>query len=80
MIAFTSSRSHLVPGTDVSFGTLKAYPMSAFLDKKVVEKIIVELDGLLEDYKKIIKNGGQFDNDAISMIWFIGRRIDDLAW
>lgn len=65
-IAFTSSRSHLIPGTNVSFGTLKAYPMSVFFDKKVVEKIVVELNGLLEDYKKMAKNGGQFDNDVIS--------------
>ena len=65
-IAFTSSRSHLVPGTNVSFGTLKAYPMSVFFDKESVGKIMIELDRLLESYKRLASDGGQFDGDAIS--------------
>lgn len=47
---FTSSRSHVIPGTNISLGTLKAYPMSVFFDQYSVVKIIQELKNCIDDY------------------------------
>ena len=47
---FTSSRSHLIPGTNISLGTLKAYPMSVFFDQYSVVKIIQELKSCIDNY------------------------------
>ena len=37
-----------------------------FFDKESVGKIMIELDRLLESYKRLASDGGQFDGDAIS--------------
>ncbi|MBR3248560.1 hypothetical protein IKF89_00825 [Candidatus Saccharibacteria bacterium] len=49
---FTSSRSHLVPGTNIALGTLKAYPMSVFFDKKAAANIVRELRNEIDSYSK----------------------------
>lgn len=41
---FTSSRSYTLPNSNIKAGTLKAYPMSVFLDKKEVDRIVQELN------------------------------------
>ena len=41
---FTSSRSHVIEGTNVSLGTLKAYPMSVFFNKQIAKQIAHEID------------------------------------
>ena len=48
---FTSSRSHLVPGTNIALGTLKAYPMSVFFDKKAAANIVRELRNEIDRIK-----------------------------
>lgn len=47
---FTSSRSYTLPGTDIKVGTLKAYPMSVFLNFKEVERIVSEVNRSIEEY------------------------------
>lgn len=47
---FTSSRSYTLPNSDIKVGTLKAYPMSVFLDKNEVDRIIAELNDEIDLY------------------------------
>lgn len=47
---FTSSRSYTLPNSNIKVGTLKAYPMSVFLTKEEVDRIIDELNNEIENY------------------------------
>lgn len=47
---FTSSRSYTLPNSDIKVGTLKVYPMSVFLNKNEVDRIIDELNKEIENY------------------------------
>lgn len=47
---FTSSRSYSLPGTDIKVGTLKAYPMSVFLNREEVERIVSEVNWSIREY------------------------------
>ena len=49
---YTSSRSYKIPHTNIKLGTIKAYPMSVFLNEKEIERIIIEVMQTIEDYKK----------------------------
>ena len=49
---YTSSRSYKVPNTNIQLGTIKAYPMSVFLDKSEVDLITKEIFDSIENYKK----------------------------
>ncbi len=58
---FTSSRSHLVPGTSISLGTLKAYPMSVFFNEDTATRIVQELEKEIEAF-----DGGVIDSSKSS--------------
>lgn len=47
---FTSSRSYTLPASNIKAGTLKAYPMSVFLDKNEVDRIVEELNKEISNY------------------------------
>lgn len=49
-IFFTSSRSYTLPNSDIKVGTLKAYPMSVFLTKDEVDRLIIELESMIDRY------------------------------
>ena len=72
---FTSSRSHLVPGTSISLGTLKAYPMSVFFDEENAVKILSELEKEIEAFTKNPNEGPALPSNAISddMVYRKGR-------
>lgn len=54
---FTSSRSYVLPGTDIKVGALKAYPMSVFFDRNAAETIGNEvLDSISELYNEADDN------------------------
>lgn len=65
---FTSSRSHMVPGTNISLGTLKAYPMSVFFDDVAARKIIEELIKSIDVYEKIFKEYSANDRRKVGII------------
>lgn len=48
---FTSSRSYKIPGTDISLGALKVYPMSPFLTTGEIGRIIKEVSQSIEDFE-----------------------------
>lgn len=48
---FGSSRSYKIPGSDISLGALKAYPMSPFLTTTEVGRIIKEVGQSIEEYR-----------------------------
>ena len=50
---FTSSRSYVIPNTNIKLGVLKAYPMSVFLDYKEMDKILKEINKTIDEYSKI---------------------------
>lgn len=50
---FTSSRSYTLPSTDIKVGVLKAYPMSVFLDKKIIDDIIEEIQKNIEKFNDL---------------------------
>ena len=50
---YTSSRSYVIPGTNIKLGVLKAYPMSVFLNNKEVDRIIVEINQTIEKYLQL---------------------------
>lgn len=45
---YTSSRSYIIPLTNIKIGALKAYPMSIFLNKKNVSNIVNEIENTIE--------------------------------
>lgn len=47
---FTSSRSYTLPNSNIKVGTLKAYPMSVFLTREEVDRIICELNNEINNY------------------------------
>lgn len=47
---FTSSRSYTLPNSDIKVGTLKAYPMSVFLNRDEVDRIINDLNKEIDYY------------------------------
>ncbi len=47
---YTSSRSYVLPGTDIKIGALKAYPMSVFLNHHEIERIINEIFLNIKEY------------------------------
>ena len=49
---YTSSRSYVVPGTNIKIGALKAYPMSVFLDNYEIDRILKEISKTISDYTK----------------------------
>lgn len=53
---FTSSRSYKIPNTDIKLGTLKAYPMSVFLNDDEVRLLSEEIFNSIEDYKENLIN------------------------
>ena len=57
---YTSSRSYVVPGTNVKIGTLKAYPMSVFLNYEEIDRILKEIDTSINSYSQI--DNKKFDN------------------
>ena len=50
---YTSSRSYVIPGTNIKLGVLKAYPMSVFLNNKEIDRIIVEINQTIEKYLQL---------------------------
>lgn len=54
---FTSSRSYVIPGTNVKLGMLKAYPMSAFFNVDEADRIVNEINESIERFYGI-KNSG----------------------
>lgn len=50
---FTSSRSYVVPGTNICIGALKSYPTSVFLNKKHVEQITESLFECISEYNNL---------------------------
>ena len=59
---FTSSRSHVVDGTNISLGTLKAYPMSVFFDKQTAGKIAQEINQSIKQF--LSPHGYQLDETS----------------
>jgi len=53
---YTSSRSYKIPGTQISLGALKAYPMSPFLTVNTSKKIISDVINSVEEYKSKLTN------------------------
>ena len=49
---YTSSRSYVVPGTDIKIGALKAYPMSVFLNDNEIDRVLKEINETIVDYSK----------------------------
>lgn len=47
---FTSSRSYVIPGTDISIGALKAYPTSIYFDEEQIDRIMEEMETCMEAY------------------------------
>ena len=47
----TSSRSYIIPNTDIKIGALKAYPMSVYLTEQEIDKIIIQLNKILDEYE-----------------------------
>ena len=47
---YTSSRSYVIPGTEIKIGAIKAYPMSIFLTKKETKRIVKEIEKTIADY------------------------------
>ena len=47
----TSSRSYIIPNTNIKLGALKAYPMSIYLTKKEIDKIIFQLNDMLNKFE-----------------------------
>lgn len=62
---FTSSRSYTLPNSNIKVGTLKAYPMSVFLTKQEVDRIIDELNQEIETYieQNVITTGIEYFQD-----------------
>jgi len=52
---YTSSRSYTIPNTNIKLGALKAYPMSVFLNKKEIRKIVKEIEQTINNYSKFDK-------------------------
>lgn len=50
---YTSSRSYKLPGTDIKIGAIKAYPMSVFLTKTEIDRLIQEIDKSILEYNEI---------------------------
>lgn len=48
---YTSSRSYKIPNTNIKLGTIKAYPMSVFLNEEEVKSILKEIFESIEKYK-----------------------------
>ena len=42
--AYTSSRSYKIKGTDIKIGAIKAYPLSVFLNRSIIKKLIKEIN------------------------------------
>lgn len=61
---YTSSRSYVVPGTNIKIGALKAYPMSVFLDLKETKRIVKEINKTIEEYS--ILSNKKYDNGVLS--------------
>ena len=57
---FTSSRSYVIPNTNISIGALKAYPTSVYFTKEAVDKIFLELEQSIDEYVNVSKSV-QFD-------------------
>lgn len=49
---YTSSRSYKIPNTEIKLGTLKAYPMSVFLNEKEINRLVKEIFNSIKDYEK----------------------------
>ena len=49
---YTSSRSYVVPGTNIKIGALKAYPMSVFLTYEEIDRILAEISETIDEYSK----------------------------
>ncbi len=41
-----------MPGTNISLGALKAYPMSPFLTNEEIDRIVCEIESSINEYKK----------------------------
>lgn len=63
---YTSSRSYKIPGTDISLGVLKAYPMSPFLTAQEVDRIVHEVGESVELYAGGNDNAGYSQRKYIS--------------
>lgn len=47
---YTSSRSYMIPNTNIKLGAIKAYPMSVFFNKAIAKKISCEIDKTIYEY------------------------------
>lgn len=56
---YTSSRSYVIPCTNIKIGALKAYPMSVFLTKSETRRIVKEIEKTIIDYS----NGSNINLD-----------------
>lgn len=48
---FTSSRSYVLPNTNLRLGALKTYPMSVHMNYEIVEKIVNDINLVIKNYK-----------------------------
>ena len=48
---YTSSRSYIIPQTNIKIGALKSYPMSIFLNKKEIKRIVLEIEKTIRSYE-----------------------------
>lgn len=67
---YTSSRSYKVPGTQISLGALKVYPMSPFFTVEISKKIITDVFENIEEYKlKLTSNYDDLSYIADEMVY-----------
>ena len=52
---FTSSRSYIVPGTNIAIGAMKSYPTSVFLDNEQIDVLAKSLFECILKYS-LLKN------------------------
>lgn len=66
---YTSSRSYVIPNTDIKLGVLKAYPMSVFLNKKEIKRIVKEIEKTINSYSKfdqtLLNNNTEIKDDMV---------------
>ena len=60
---FTSSRSYVLPGTEIKLGMLKAYPMSVMLDEDCIDKLVSSITESAKEYM----NNNCYLNDNLEM-------------
>lgn len=58
---FTSSRSYMLPNTTIKVGVLKAYPMSVFLDKSIIDNIVIDIKNNIAKFNSIYLKVDNYD-------------------